>query len=41
VIVPETDHGIVACRTVEELLTWGTSFHQFEMTGEQSAELRS
>jgi hypothetical protein len=38
-IVAETDHGIVACRSVEELLAWGTGFQQFEMTPEQSAEL--
>jgi hypothetical protein len=38
-IVAETDHGIVACRSVEELLAWGTGFQQFEMTPEQSVEL--
>ena len=38
-IVAETDDGIVACRSVEELLAWGTRFQQFEMTREQSAEL--
>ena len=38
-IVAETDHGIVVCRSVEELLAWGTGFDQFEMTREQSAEL--
>ena len=38
-IVAETDHGIVACRSMEELLAWGTGFEQFQMTPEQSAEL--
>lgn len=38
-IVAETDDGIVACRSMEELLAWGTRFQQFEMTREQSAEL--
>ena len=38
-IVAETDHGIVACRSMQELLAWGTGFEQFQMTPEQSAEL--
>ena len=38
-IVAETDRGIVACRSMEELLAWGTGFQRFEMTPEQSAEL--
>jgi hypothetical protein len=38
-IVAETDHGIVACRSIDELLARGTGFQRFEMTLEQSAEL--
>lgn len=38
-IVAETDHGIVVCRSMEELLAWGTEFDDFQMTADQSAEL--
>ena len=38
-IVAETEHGIVACQSVEELFAWGTGFEKFQLTAEQSAEL--
>lgn len=38
-VLAETEHGIVACRSMDELSAWGTGFREFLMTPEQSAEL--
>jgi hypothetical protein len=38
-VLAETEHGIVACRSLDELLVWESGFDQFLMTPEQSAEL--
>ena len=38
-VLAETEHGIVACRSMDELSAWESGFDQFLMTPEQSAEL--
>jgi hypothetical protein len=38
-ILAETEHGIVACRSMDEVVAWSTGFQEFLMTPEQSAEL--
>ena len=38
-IVAETEHGIVACQSMDELLAWGTGFERFQLRPEQSTEL--